>query len=346
MKNTILILSVIAYFLTACQKEKITLSERAEDLFYVINKGASMPVLVEGNTKQKAIILVVHGGPGSDAMLAMNGSWMDTLEQRYAVAYWDQRNAGNTQGGGNHSDLNIATMTEDLKQVILTLKSRYGQDKSVFLYAHSFGGCLSASFLTTGDNQNLVKGWINIDGSHNFPLKDAASKKMQIDIGTVEKNAGRNVAEWTKLLDYAQANDPQTSIAVSDVFNANAYAAIKLMKDINPLMTNKTNDLAASQNSFFSRTINFASVGFNSQLFNELYKIEFSSKLNRLTLPVVCLFGKYDFVVPPALADDVLSKVKSTFKKKIIFEKSGHDPYASEASLLNAEVIKFVEQFK
>jgi proline iminopeptidase len=65
-----------------------------------------------------------------------------SLEQRYAVAYWDQRNSGNTQGGANHDELNLATMTKDLKHVVLTLKNRYGADKSVFLYGHSFGGCL------------------------------------------------------------------------------------------------------------------------------------------------------------------------------------------------------------
>jgi pimeloyl-ACP methyl ester carboxylesterase len=345
MKKTLFFIA-FAFFFTACQKEKITIGENANDLFYVENKGATMPVLVEGNTKQKAIILVVHGGPGSDAMVTMNGTFMDTLEQRYAVAYWDQRNSGNTQGGANHGDLTLATMTEDLKKVILTLKSRYGQDKSIFLYAHSFGGCLSASFLTTGDNQNLVKGWVDIDGSTNYPLKDAESKKMQIAIGTVEKNAGRNVAEWTKLLDFAQANDPATSIDISDQFNANAYAAIQLISDVKPVSSIKTNDLAPSQNSVLSRTVNFTSIGVNSNLFKELDKTEFSTKLNRLTLPVLCLFGKYDFVVPPALADDVLSKVKSLNKKKVIFNNSAHDPYTTETSAFNKEIITFIEQFK
>jgi pimeloyl-ACP methyl ester carboxylesterase len=346
MKNIIFSLITISFCLFSCQKEAITIDENTNDLFYVINKKASMPVLVQGNTKQKAIILVVHGGPGSDAILTMNDTWMDTLEQRYAVAYWDQRNAGNTQGGNNHDDLNIATMTEDLKHVIQTLKSRYGQDKSVFLYGHSFGGCLAASFVTTADNQNLIKGWINVDGAHNYPLNDSESKKMQIDLGTAEINAGRNVAEWTKLVDYAKVNDPKSSIEVANNFNANAYTAISLIKEINPAVFTKINDLAPSKNSFFSRTMNLISGDFNSNLYNELFTIEFSTKLNRVTIPIVCLFGKYDFVVPPAMADDVINNVKSTFKKKVIFNKSGHDPYASESSAFNAEVIKFVEQFK
>ncbi|MCU0324174.1 MAG: alpha/beta hydrolase [Spirosomaceae bacterium] len=345
MKN-IIALSTLIFLFSACQKEEITISTNAKDLFYVKNKGASMPILVEGNTSQKAFVLVVHGGPGSDAMSTMNNTFMDVLEGKYAVAYWDQRNGGNTQGGANHDNLNIATMTEDLRAVVLTLKSRYGSNISVFLYAHSFGGCLSASFLTKSNYQTLVKGWIDIDGAHNFPLMDTESKKMQIAIGTVEKNAGRNVAEWTSLIDFANNNNPRENPTVSGKFNGNAYTAIKLIDEVNKVSLPKVNDLAYSPNSLLSRVINFNSVYFNNGLEQELFNTEFSSKLSTIKTPTLCLFGKYDFVVPPALADDVMAKIGSTFKKKVIFNNSGHDPYLTETVKLNAEIIAFIEQFK
>lgn len=345
MKNLLLLVSFIFLF-TACQKEEITFSTKANDLFYVKNKDASMPILVQGNTNQKAFVLVVHGGPGSDAIVTMNGTFMDVLEAKYAVAYWDQRNSGNTQGGANHDNLNLKVMTEDLRAVILTLKHRYGNNISVFLYAHSFGGCLSASFLTTNDNQNLVRGWIDIDGAHNFPLTDVESKAMQIQIGTLEKNAGRNVGEWTKILDYANNNNPRENPSISEKFNKNAYSAIKLIAEINKVELPKTNDLAYSNNSLLSRLVNFHSVYFNSGIEQELFNTEFSSKLNVVTIPTLCLFGKYDFVVPPALADDVINNISSTFKKKVIFDKSGHDPYLTETEKLNFEVITFIDAFK
>ncbi|KOY86661.1 hypothetical protein AD998_11360 [bacterium 336/3] len=345
MKN-IFFIGTIIFLFSACQKEDITFSPNTKDLFYIKHKGASMPVLVEGNTIQKAFILVVHGGPGSDAILTMNGSFMDILEKNYAVAYWDQRNSGNTQGGANHNNLNLKTMTEDLRVVILTLKHRYGNNISIFLYSHSFGGCLSASFLTTNDNQNLVNGWINIDGAHNFPLTDMESKAMQIQLGTIEKNAGRNIAEWTKIIDYANNNDPRKNSKTSEKFNENAYSAIKLMEEVNKIEFPKTNDLSYSQNSLMSRLMNFKSIYFNSGMEQELFNAEFSSKLNTISKPTLCLFGKYDFVVPPALADDVINNIGSSYKKKVIFEKSAHDPYLTETTKLNMEIIDFIEKFK
>jgi pimeloyl-ACP methyl ester carboxylesterase len=334
---------IIGLFINfSCQKEQINITEKAKDLFVVSNKGASMPVLVEGNTKQRVILLVVHGGPGSDAMSTMNGNWMDILEQKYAVAYWDQRNAGNTQGTANHADLNVETMTEDLTKVIQALKYRYGSDKNIFLYSHSFGGMLSASFLTSTNNQGLVKGWINIDGASNFPLIERESKKMQIAIGQEEIKVGNNITEWTKIVEFAKANDPESSIEISDKFNSNAYSAIRLISKINKITYPKTNDLAASPNSVNSKLVNFQSVYVNSGLAKELFAKDFSPKFSAINLPVLCLFGKYDFVVPPAVGQEVIDKIKSKNKKLVIFDNSGHDPYLTESEKLNSEIMGFI----
>jgi pimeloyl-ACP methyl ester carboxylesterase len=332
--------------LAACQHETITTGPAAHDLFFLQNQGASMPVLVEGNTTSKTMLLVVHGGPGSDAIKTMNGSWMGALEARYAVAYWDQRNAGSTQGGANHNVLTVATHADDLKKLVLLLKHRYGADLRVFLYSHSWGGCLSAAFLTTADNQKLVRGWINLDGATSYPLMDTESKTMQIRIGTAEKAAGRNVAEWTRILDFAQANNPRQSANVSEQFNRNAYQAIKLMADVNPIVGSRGNDLQFSSSSILSGIVNFESVYINSGMEAELFQTDFHGQLNRLTLPVLNLFGKYDFVVPPAVGQDLLNRIKSADKKMVILNRSAHDPYATEPEAVRAEVIAFVERVR
>lgn len=302
-----------------------------------------MPVLVEGNTSSDVLLLVVHGGPGSDALQTMNGSWMAPLESRYGVAYWDQRNAGSTQGGANHNVLRVATFADDLKKVVTVLKHRYGANRRIFLYSHSWGGCLSAAFLTQADNQLMVNGWINLDGATDFPLVDTESKAMQLRIGTAEKAAGRRVAEWTPILDYARANDPRTSPKISERFNDNAYKAIKLIEEINKPAKERTNDLRYSPNSLMSRLVNFYSVYAGTSLAAELFNTSFSGQLPRLNLPVLALFGKYDFVVPPAVGQDLLNRISSTDKRLVILNRSGHDPYLTEPDVVNEEIIRFIE---
>ena len=343
MKITLL-LFILLTLLPGCQRDEITIGSKANDLFFLQNQGASMPVLVEGNTASKVLLLVVHGGPGSDAMKTMNGPFMDALEARYGMVYWDQRNAGSTQGGANKDVLKVATYADDLKKLVLVLKQRYGTDGRIFLYSHSWGGCLSAAFLTTGDNQNLVRGWINLDGATNFPLKNVESRAMQLRIGGAEVAAGRNAAAWKPLLDYAQANDSNKSPAESEQLNTNAYKAIKLIDQVNKPRRAVTNDLRYQPVSFVSSLVNLNSVYVNSTMEAELFQISFSPQLPKLTLPVLALFGTYDFVVPPAVGQEVIDKVRSRDKKMVLFERSGHDPYFTEPDAVNAEVISFVER--
>jgi len=61
---------------------------------------------------------------------------------------------------------------EDLKAVIEVLKYRYGQDISIFLWSKSFGGMVASAFMTKDNYQDLVKGWLFVDASHNYGLND------------------------------------------------------------------------------------------------------------------------------------------------------------------------------
>src|SRR5665811_702895 len=118
---------------SGCQKEKITLSENVSEAFYVENAGASMRVLVEGNTTSNTFILIIHGGPGASSYFYDTKYISRNIGDKYAVVYWDQRNAGASQRTSNGGNLHLDQMVEDLKKVIEVLKFRYGQQISLFL---------------------------------------------------------------------------------------------------------------------------------------------------------------------------------------------------------------------
>src|SRR5664279_811311 len=172
--------------LTACQKESILISTNASEVFYVENLGASMRVFVEGNTASNIFILIIHGGPGVSSYFYDTKYISTHLGDKYAMVYWDQRNAGASQGTSNGKDLHLGVMVEDLKKVIEVLKYRYGQDISLFLVGHSFGGLIAADFVTTPGYQQLIKGLINVDGSHNYPLNDTLTREMLLSYGKRE----------------------------------------------------------------------------------------------------------------------------------------------------------------
>ncbi|MDZ7879665.1 MAG: alpha/beta hydrolase [Saprospiraceae bacterium] len=346
MKNTFSLIFLFFGILTfsACQKEKISLGTNIQDLFYLDNQGAKMPILVEGNMASGIIVLWIHGGPGGTAIGFQNDADITAfLEPKYTVAYWDQRAAGVSQG--NTSQLGVSLYAEDLKKVIILLKSRYGADKKVFLLSHSWGGLIAPAFLTEGSNQGMVQGWINVAGAHNYIKNDSLTRDYLIQYGKEQVAKNINIARWQDIVDYAEAHVPDYTFKTSSGLNLCASTAEGLISDINP--GGSITDIFQSKTafSFFAAASNSGATYF-SGLNDRIMYAEYSSKLSLIKLPLLCITGKYDFTVPRGLADEVMQKAASVKKKLVILPHSGHICMSQEPTTFYEAVIKFVEENK
>jgi pimeloyl-ACP methyl ester carboxylesterase len=110
-------------------------------------------------------------------------------------------------GNNNLDKLNLPQMIDDLGAVVKVLKLRY-EGADIYLCAHSFGGLLAAGYLVKDSNQNQIRGWIDIDGAHNYPLCDTSSRKMLIDTARSEINKRNYISQWQSILNYCNAHDP------------------------------------------------------------------------------------------------------------------------------------------
>jgi pimeloyl-ACP methyl ester carboxylesterase len=348
MKKKIFNLLIIS-FLVSCQKEQITISTDARDNFFLQNKGVSMPVRVFGNTASKVFMMMVHGGPGGDAIVYRSDYVKQNVENQYAIVYWDQRNAGASQGGVNGDNFKLENFIDDFKQVVLLLKQRYGSDISVFVNGHSWGGYLTPAFLSTNNNQDLVKGWIQTDGAHDFPLLNEYSKEMLLDKAQIEIAANKNVAKWTEIRDYC--NGLKLPLDVYQWVDFNGYGTRAM-----GLTTEAINSISPSplqrylQNDAPLTTIALQGI-YNPVTFammKDTYaKAPTISNLSVIKIPTLILFGKYDYICPPKLADDILSKIQSTYKKKVIFENSAHSPMITiDEPAYWQEIMQFMKKFK
>lgn len=338
----------IALFFISCRKETPELGSDISETFYVENKGASMRVLVEGNTAEKTILLFVHGGPGSSAYFYNTEYISNHIEDKYAAAYWDQRNAGASQGSGNGEHLNLPAMTEDLEKVILALKHRYGNDISVFLLAHSFGGILTTSFLKKGNNQNLVNGWIICSGSHDYPLNDRLTRDALTRHGNREIAAGNHVNEWQEIINYCNSL-PAGMLTLEQANQLNSYAteAEEYFPEVVPFPITeiiKTN--AIEQNYAITSTFLNLKYSQNAAIQQELREYLFSNELSAINIPVLTLYGKYDFICPPELGDNIINRVSSSDKMSYILPNSGHIGMYQDQELFCNYVNGFMKRFR
>jgi pimeloyl-ACP methyl ester carboxylesterase len=340
-------LSLFLLLFAGCQKEKITFSENASDVFYVDNAGASMRVLVQGNTSSNTFVLIIHGGPGASSYFYNTDYISQNLGDKYAMVYWDQRNSGASQGTSNSDHLHLEQMVVDLKKVIQVLKFRYGQDMSLFLLGHSFGGLIAADFVTSADYQSMIKGLINLDGSHNYPLNDTLTREMLMTIGQEQVLQNKNVDKWSKIISYCNIHTGNFDLEESqqiDTYASDAESYIDSVKQISIAslvlkyaIKDKYPLTAILINLLYSEDSNFN---------QELENVQFSESLYKVTVPVLVLWGKYDFTCPPALGEDFYNRISSTEKKMVISPVSGHNMMLQDEKLFCDEVNAFVQKYK
>ena len=335
------IVFLLVLFLAGCKKEYTGLSANANEIFWVTNNGADMPVRVKGNTLSKIIILIVHGGPG-DGSYDYAGYKTARLREKYGVAFWDQRNAGGASGNSNINKLSLPQMINDLEVIVKVLKLRY-EGADIFLYAHSFGGLLAAGYLVKDSNQNQLKGWIEIDGAHNYPLSNTLSRKMLIDTARSEINKGHYISQWQNILNYCSVNDPLSSYEISSqtetyAHRAEDYMGIRSNNSILPLSEDPSDQLVNYYNLYYTTAGN--------DFLKSLETADYSGQLYKIKIPSLLLWGQFDFTVPPGVGEDGLTNLGSSYKKLVLFPHSGHHPMETDTDLVEDEIINFIETFK
>lgn len=342
-----LIIAVFVLFLfNSCQKENITIGTNVSETFYLDNNGSSMYVQVEGNTLSHAFLIFVHGGPGSGAEFYNTKYISQNIENKYACVYWDQRNAGASQGSSNGDKLNLPQMTDDLKKLIQLIKYRYGQSSSVFILGHSFGGLLVTSFMTTGNNQSMVKGWIDVDGCHNYPLNDTLTRQMLLTTGQQQIGLNVNKDKWTLIVSYCNSHTGNFSLPESDQLESYAGDAEAYFTEVKPVNISDFVETALKDDwPITSILFNFL-FSDDASINKQLAVTEFSSSLYKITSPTLLLFGKYDFICPKEMGYDILDKIGSTDVRMEISPISGHYMMFQDEAFFCDEVDQFIESHK
>lgn len=327
----------------ACTKQETDTFER----FIFRNDGADLAVEVNGNIASKTFILLLHGGPGGGSQAYNNGDYSALLEEKFAMVYMDQRGNGASQGKYSADDLTLAQNSKDVYALALFLKKKYGDDISLFLMGHSWGGITSSHALINTDIQNELKGWIEADGVNDFDHNNIEAVKLFLAVGTDQLAKGIETEFWQDIIDNVSAMD---TLAITDdnegYLNNNGFEAEdKLAEILNPENTIEGAYTFLNSPDFAINSL--ASNNFINGILNADSKANSTRfELDKITIPSQFLWGKFDFVVPPAIGFDAYNRVSSVNKEIVIFDNSGHSPMSNEPIKFAQAIIEFVELYK
>ncbi len=342
MKNLSYILFALCFCVVSCSKQE----SETFDHFFFRSDDADLFVEVNGNISSNTFILLLHGGPGGGGEGYNEGYYVDELEKDYAMVYLDQRGNGASTGDYDKESLTIAQNSRDVYQLTRFLKAKYGDDISLFLAGHSWGGLTTCHALVNTEIQSELKGWIEIDGAHDYILSDIEAIKLFQEFATVEIAAGNNLSFWNPVLETVNAMD---TLNITDedqgYLNSTAFEAEKVLPIADPELADSGPPYNLDSPSLGLAISSANSIG-NVILNDDSYTYALTDRLGEITLPSLFLWGKYDLVVPPALGVSAFNLVNTTEKELVIFEASGHSPMSNEPELFVEEVKDFVERYK
>jgi len=343
--NRPLLLSVLALLLCQCGAPELGVD--VNDHFFLRHDQAVMPVAVHGNTASGVMLVYLHGGPGYTAFDAYQepNSPFTRLQADYAVVYWDQRCAGNAQGNCDYEQLELAQFAEDLHQLLTLLRHRYGAEQQIFLLGHSWGGSLGIDYLSQADHQAGITGWIEVAGGHDVPRIAALEREMIRTMGTRQIAQGNRVAEWTDLIAQADAISLDDTPAFFEM-NRLARRSEELMAAVDSV-ERQVPGLTLSD--YFFSHLDLDALPRTGEATveataDELVQLSLTDRLPSITVPTLMIWGRYDFRVPPTLAQQDLPRYGATDKTLIVIDRAAHFVFWDQPEAFYQAVWDFIER--
>lgn len=150
-------ISMLLLLIFSCKKQN-TFNKPADIVPRTVDQDPSLPsISVNGSMlhseafghPDSALIVVIHGGPGSDYRYLLNCK--EFANHGYRVVFYDQRGSGLSQRFPGESYNSVLIMYDELDAVINYYKKKPNQ--KVFLLGHSWGGILATGFAANHPDQ-------------------------------------------------------------------------------------------------------------------------------------------------------------------------------------------------
>ena len=170
---------------------------------------------------------------------------------------------------------------------------------------------------------------------------------MLLTVGQQQIALNKNVSSWKPIVDYC--NNHKGNFTFEESIQLGSYAAdaetyFESVEKITLATLIKKDPIEYKWPvTAILLNMNYST---NSSFNRELAITEFSTKLGIVTIPTLLLYGKYDFICPGGLEDDVYKRINTTDKKLAISPISGHDIMLQDESFFCNEVNAFIEKHK
>lgn len=336
---TILLFLVILMTVIICiirwinaKKYKITSNNGIQKSEYVAIGSIGQYIQIRGEDLNNPIILILHGGPGSN-MAYYSYYWQTDLEKHYTIVHWDQRGSGSTYYYNEKKAEvpSLELLLSDLNELVDHLRIKYNKD-NIILMGHSWGTVLGAIYA----------------GKHPEKISHYVSVGQVVDIWRAE---GR-CADEALLHAEIHNNDylaREIEILFKQVCNKKDIDVMQFMSYKATISKYLPKSDSLSLTSMIAMSVFSPYLTFNDfkwfllSLFNHQSYVKVNINIyekllsgNGLSLydyttefktPITFIIGDCDWVTPYILVEEYFNKISAPEKELTYIKNTGHTPF-------------------
>jgi pimeloyl-ACP methyl ester carboxylesterase len=260
----------------------------AKDGFVSIG-GIGQWVAIRGHDRSRPPILFLHGGPcdAQSPHLSLFAPW----EERYTVAQWDQRGAGETfrKNGTATPDMTFARIVQDAVEVAEYVTAQLGVPK-LTLVGHSWGAIVALNVVRR--RPDLFHALVN----------------------TGQPVIGRDIVERMRSSAIVRAQAAGNGAAATELKNIDALQLVSDMTKFVGLLVEWTEPFIPSDQIYIATPTAFPNDFCASKLNPYLLTIDAGSGGHELPIPFFVIQGRDDNRTPPAAARAFLDQMRAPKK--------------------------------
>lgn len=286
-----------------------------------------------GADVERPALILLHGGPGASEA-ALFRRFNAELERHFLMVYWEQRGTGRSY----RKDIPDASMTmhqfvRDLDEVVDLVRRRFHKDRIVLL-GHSWGTAIG--LLYASQHPDKVAAYLGVSQVVDMP--DGERLSWQFARDQAERRGDRRA-----LRDLDRIGPPPHTVdemltsrkwveRFGGTFHGDLSTGSLIWAALRTDEANLVDLIKFGQGNRFSL----------DRLWHEFREFNIRDRLCRFEVPVAFLLGRYDWVVPSALAAEYFARIHAPRRRLVWFEHSAHNPPFEEPDVFNQMVIQTV----
>lgn len=290
-------------------------------------------ITIRGQNKENPVLLFLSGGPGGSQLVTERRA-LGKLEESFIVVNWDQPGAGKSYNAVDQKALTVDRYVNDGLALAAYLRDRFQKEK-IFLLGESWGSALGVwmiqkepdLFYAFGGTGQMVAFLENDLKCYQFAIDQARERGDTKKIQALEKQGPPPY--------YGKGTALKESAFLLETFRY-----MNADPDISDDGFNTLQDLAGHEYGLLDKVNWFRGLLYTLDVvYPQLWEVDFRIQAPALEIPVFFLIGRHDVNAPPDLTEAYYQILQAPKKELIWFERSGHNPWVTEADLFSEVLV-------